>query len=102
MKRRHQRGFIMGVVMIALLALSLAGATAVLLSSSEIDMVGALKRRRQLEACAEGGVDVAATNIPLTSNTPSIWAIDPNRAPSGQLYQARPEHVDATSIVGGT
>ena len=60
---RASRGFVMGVVLFSLLALSLAGATAVLRSSSEVDMVSAFKQQRQLAACAQAGATVAASNM---------------------------------------
>src|SRR5688572_22742279 len=72
---KREAGFVMGVVAIALIAMSIAGVAILSLSSGDSDLAGQLKRQQQLQACALAGTDVAIATLPnLMSGS---FSVDP-------------------------
>jgi Tfp pilus assembly protein PilX len=111
MKRTQERGFILAVVLFGMVALSIAGVTSIMLSSSDMATIGNERRRHQVEACAEAGIDAAIGSLPDTSWASAVPSrpSDPNAVPgnyvnglyhSGNGMVARIEHYRTTDTSG--
>ena len=70
----NERGYVLGLVVIALVALSVGGAAILTLSGGEADLAGQVRKQKQLQACAMAGVDASIARLPDTSG--STYFID--------------------------
>jgi hypothetical protein len=73
-----ERGYILGLVIVALVALSIGAAAVLTISGGEADLAGQVRKQKQLAACAMAGVDASIAKLPDTSTT--SYALDPNLA----------------------
>ena len=66
---KAQRGMVMGLALMGILALTIAGLAAVYMASGEIDMAGNLRRQHQLQMCAGAGLQSAIVQLPTVGPT---------------------------------
>lgn len=97
----NQRGYVLGIVVVALVALSIGGSAILTLSGGEADLAGQVRRQKQLQACAIGGVDAGIARLPDTTSvafnmddaygsTPAHYALPPGATPN-PISIVRPE-----------
>ena len=95
-----ERGYILGVVVIALVALSVGGAASLTLSGGEADLAGQVRKQKQLQACAMAGADASIAQLP--SGAPTAVSLDanysaaPGHYPTGGTYTSGAGKLDKT------
>lgn len=89
---QREKGYVLGIVVIALVALSIGGAAILTLSGGEADLAGQVRKQKNLEACAVAGVnaDIAAlpANLPSTLNPPADYVIDSSLTAKSEHYSS--------------
>lgn len=96
--RNNERGYVLGLVVIALVALSIGGASILTLAGGETDLAGQVRKQKQLEACAYAGADATIAKLPSTAGAVN-YVLDTNYTTKPNHYQSGTTAVSATAPV---